>query len=232
MAGNHLGSEHEIYTANRKDGKSFRIEIATSLVNIGGRPAVQGIIRDITERERLDRQLRQAQRMESIGTLAGGVAHDFNNTLSPVIGYAELSLGDLPPESAVRGNLNEVIKAAERAKSLVKQILTFSRMADLELKPLRIQTVIKEVLKLVRASLPSTIEIREKINSACSPVMADASQIHQMVMNLITNAYHAMQEKGGRLEVVLDQCCSNETSGHAGAGRHHPRRDRQGDRIG
>ncbi len=201
--GRRVEPSHVTYTARRKDGSTMRVEVAASLVNYGGRPAIQGIVRDVTERERLERQLRQAQRMESIGTLAGGVAHDFNNILSPIIGYTELSLDELPGDSPVRGNLLEVLQAAERAKSLVRQILTFSRMADQELKPLKIQPIIKEVLKLVRSSLPSTIEIHQDIDESCRPVMADATQIHQMVMNLITNAYHAMEQRGGRLEISL-----------------------------
>ncbi len=205
LAGGRVSAGHQTYTAIRKDGSTFRAEVSASLVNYRGRPALQGTVRDVTERERLERQLRQAQRMESIGTLAGGVAHDFNNILSPIIGYTELSLDELPLESPVRGNLLEVLQAAERAKSLVRQILTFSRMADQELKPLKIQSIIKEVLKLVRSSLPSTIEIHQKISDDCRPVMADATQIHQMVMNLITNAYHAMEKTGGRLEISLEE---------------------------
>jgi PAS domain S-box-containing protein len=205
LDGSYLDPGHAIYTARRKDGSTFRAEVSASLVNYRNRPAIQGIVRDVTERERLERQLRQAQRMESIGTLAGGVAHDFNNILSPIIGYTELSLDELPEGNPVRGNLLEVLQAADRAKSLVRQILTFSRMADQELKPLKIQSIIKEVLKLVRSSLPSTIEIHQEINDDCRPVMADATQIHQMVMNLITNAYHAMEESGGRLEISLEE---------------------------
>ncbi len=221
--GRRVQPSHVIYTARRKDGSRLRVEVAASLVNYGGRPAIQGIVRDVTERERLERQLRQAQRMESIGTLAGGVAHDFNNILSPIIGYTELSLDELPEESPVRANLLEVLQAAERAKSLVRRILTFSRMADQELKPTKIQSIIKEVLKLVRSSLPSTIEIRQDVDDGCRPVMADATQIHQMIMNLITNAYHAMEQKGGRLEISMreiDQPKPEEDGTTPGAARH------------
>ena len=158
----------------------------------------------ISEKMKLETQLRQAQKMEAIGTLAGGIAHDFNNILFPVIGYAEMSLmNDMPEDSDVRRYLNEIIKGATRAKDLVQQILTFSRQQEQELKPLKVQFVIKEALKLLRSSIPTIIEIHQNIEKDCGLVMADYTQIHQVVMNLCTNAYHAMEEKGGILEVNL-----------------------------
>ncbi|MGC9324445.1 MAG: hybrid sensor histidine kinase/response regulator [Desulfomonilia bacterium] len=157
------------------------------------------------EKRGLESQLRQAQKMEAIGTLAGGIAHDFNNILSPIIGYSEMILDDLPKYSKVRGKLEQILLAANRAKDLVRHILTFSRETEQELVPLEIQPIIKETLKLLRASLPSTIEIKQKIDTNCGLVMADPTQIHQVIMNLCTNSFHAMREKGGTLCVEVTE---------------------------
>jgi len=163
------------------------------------------IYEDITEKNRLEVQLQQSQKMESIGTLAGGIAHDFNNILSPVIGYTELLLVDTPEKSPIRISLNEVLKGALRARNLVKQILTFSRQTDQEIRPMKVQHILKEVLKLSRSTLPSTIEIKQNIHKKCGMIMADPTQIHQIVMNLITNAFHAMEDSGGTLTVDLKE---------------------------
>ncbi len=168
------------------------------------------VVEDITEkkkaaeeREKLQAHLHQAQKIQSIGTLAGGIAHDFNNVLYSIIGYTELAMDDVPEGSLAQKNLKEVLKGAMRAKDMVKQILTFSRKADTEKKPIKIQSIVKEALKLLRTSIPSTIDIRQDIDTDCGPVLADSTQIHQVVMNLATNAYQAMREKGGVLELIL-----------------------------
>jgi len=172
--------------------------------------ALVGFAQDITERkqaeeerEKIQRQLLQAQKMEAIGTLSGGIAHDFNNILSPILGYAEIALQTLPPDSPAASDIQEVLKAGHRAKDLVKQILILSRQAEQEIQPLKIQFIIKEVLKLLRATIPTTIQIRQNINPECGAVLADPTQIHQIVMNLCTNAYHAMRETGGVLGLAL-----------------------------
>lgn len=157
-----------------------------------------------TERRNLEDRLRQAQKMEAIGTLAGGIAHDFNNILSAIIGYTELSKLKLPKDSVVLNDLDEVFKAGNRAKDLVAQILTFSRQSRQEYMPILIHPIVKESLKLLRASIPATIEIRKNIVE-CGTVMSDATQIHQLIMNLCTNAYHAMEENGGVMEVSLSE---------------------------
>ena len=154
------------------------------------------------ERMQYEENLQKAQKLEAIGTLAGGIAHDFNNILSAIIGYTELSLNDVEKESTLYQNLQEVFRAGGRAKDLVKQILTFSRQNVQELKPVQIKLISKEAIKFLRASLPTTIEIHQEIESD-SLVMADPTQIHQILMNLCTNAGHAMREKGGVLEVKL-----------------------------
>ncbi|GAH48526.1 unnamed protein product, partial [marine sediment metagenome] len=175
---------------------------------------VQAIVEDISERKRLERQIRQSQKMEAIGTLAGGIAHDFNNLLTPIIGYAQMSREELPGESPVQENLDEIIKSGNRAKELVKQILAFSRYHEHQPRPLKIQPIVKEALKLLRASVPAHIEIRRKMKHKTGTVMADSTQIFQVVMNLCTNAYQAMKEKGGILEVTLsDVHIGNEDPG-------------------
>lgn len=157
----------------------------------------------VEEKVRLENMLRQAQKMEAIGTLAGGIAHDFNNILSPILGYTEMALEAQPLGSQTARDLQQVLAAGKRAKELVQQILTFSRQSDQELKPLKVQFVLKEALKLLRASIPTTITIREEISMDCGAVLADPTQIQQVVINLCTNAYQAMRDQGGTLAVAL-----------------------------
>ena len=162
-----------------------------------------GFAKDITEEHKLEVRLRQAQKMESIGTLAGGIAHDFNNILSSILGYTELTLAMLPEtDEQVRHYVSAVHKAGKRARDLVAQILTFSRQSEQIYAPVQVHLIVKEALKLLRSSLPSTIEIRQHISDA-GRALADPTQIHQVMMNLCTNAFHAMQEKGGIMEVTL-----------------------------
>jgi signal transduction histidine kinase/ActR/RegA family two-component response regulator len=152
-----------------------------------------------------EKQLQKVMKLQAIGTLAGGIAHDFNNILFPIVGYTELTIDEIPENSLARQNLEEVLKATNRAKELVQQILTFSRQNDQEHKPLKVQFLIKEALKLLRATIPSSIEIDSYIDKDCGPIKGDPTQIHQVIMNLCTNAYHAMQETGGKLEVSLKE---------------------------
>ncbi len=150
-------------------------------------------------------ELQQAQKLEAIGTLAGGIAHDFNNILSAILGYTEMAKGALPADSQPVKDLERVIKAGNRAADLVKQLLTFSRQGEQELQPVRIQHIIKEALKLLHATIPSSIEIRQDIDSNCAPILANPTQIHQILLNLCTNARYAMLKKGGILSVSLSQ---------------------------
>jgi signal transduction histidine kinase/ActR/RegA family two-component response regulator len=151
-----------------------------------------------------ERQMQQVLKLQAIGTLAGGIAHDFNNILFPIIGYTELTMDDVAEDSQARKNLEEILKAANRAKELVQQILTFSRQSGQVRKPLKVQSVVSEALKLLRASIPKTIDIVPALEEAGGTIMGDPTQIHQVVMNLCTNAYQAMQDAGGLMEVGLE----------------------------
>ena len=162
------------------------------------------IARDITEKLKMEAQLAQAQKMEAIGTIAGGIAHDFNNILGAIVGYTELAQLDLSEGSATRAHLDAMLLAAKRATDLVKQILAFSHQDGQKAKPIDLIPIVKGCLELMRASLPTTINIHQQIASDLGVVSANSTQIQQVLMNLITNAAHAMSEKGGDLTVSLN----------------------------
>ncbi len=189
----------------KKDGSLFEEEASiTPVMDAAGKIInYVAVKRDVTDQIKIEQQLRQAQKMEAMGTLAGGIAHDFNNLLAPILGYSELALSRLSPGDPLISNLQQITRAAERARDLVQQILAFSRKAPAEIKPFQPHLVVKEVLKLLRASLPSTIAIKTNIPSDCGAILADPTQVHQIIMNLCTNAYHAMRETGGVLGVRL-----------------------------
>ncbi len=170
----------------------------------------QGIVEDITSRKQaeeenaqLEVKLRQAYKMEAVGTLAGGIAHDFNNILSIILGYAELAKDEAPPDSISSDNLDHVLEAAHRAEELVRQILSFSRQAQVGKIALKPQTLLIESLKMIRSSIPTTIEIQQNISPDCGTITVDPTQLHQILMNLCTNAFHAMEDQGGTLKVTL-----------------------------
>jgi PAS domain S-box-containing protein len=193
-----------------KDGRTITTLMSAVLIRLHDRPHILTITRDISElksaqqeREQLKTQLIQAQKMEAIGTLAGGIAHDFNNILGAIIGYAEMALYDTRQDSMEHYNIDQVLKAGHRAKDLVKQILAFSRKSEQNKQIISLAPVVKEALALLRASLPTTIEIRQHIESNLDAIYADPSQIHQVMMNLCTNAGHAMADTAGILSVSL-----------------------------
>jgi PAS domain S-box-containing protein len=162
------------------------------------------VVRDISQQKQLEMNLLQAQKMEAIGTLAGGIAHDFNNILSAIIGHSELFLYNAPKDSSMVESIQEVLKAGHRAKDLVEQILTFSRHEEAERKPVRITPIVNDALKLLRASLPATIEIQQREKVGLDIVSSDPTRIHQVIMNLCTNAGYAMKQNGGVLKVNLE----------------------------
>ena len=214
----------ELRIAHPKGGERWISVMGRSECDDSRAPVrVVGTVRDITtqkqmeeERERVNAQLSRSQKMEALGTLAGGVAHDFNNILGIIIGYTEMADWDTEEGSHVKEDLQEVLKAAQRAKELVRQIMTFSRSGEPEKKPLQIGLIVKEALKMIRAALPSNIAINHDSASEAF-VQGDATQIHQLLVNLCTNAGQAMREKGGLLRVNLtDVGPNNPPASHLG----------------
>ena len=192
---------------NKADGSLCEVEISSRFIEGGEQRLLQQIVRDISQRKKMEKekqklqsQLHQAQKMEAIGILAGGIAHDFNNILASIIGYTELALYDVEQDSQIKNNLEEIFKAGNRAKELVQQILIFAHKSDEAVKPVAVKPIVQEALKLIRASLPATIEIVARPAST-SYVMANPTQIHQVFINLCTNAAQAMEDRGGLLEV-------------------------------
>lgn len=191
----------------RKDGTFYTAECSISPVSDQKGHIVNFVwmTRDITRDLEAEKKMAHSQRIEAIGTLAGGIAHDFNNLLFPIIGMSEMLLEDMSPETPNRENVKEIYNAAKRAGDLVKQILSFSRQSDHRKIPVRLQQILKEVLTLSRATIPSNIAIHTDIQNDCGLVTADPTQLHQIAMNLITNAYHAVEEAGGEISVRLSE---------------------------
>jgi PAS domain S-box-containing protein len=187
-----------------KDGREIDIQINWDYIydSKGEIEGIISIISDITHQMRLEEEIRKAQRMESIGNLAGGIAHDFNNILASIIGFTELALDKIPKDTIIEDSLQEVYSAGKRAKELVKQILAFARQSDEKRSPIQPSSVAKEVLKFIRSTIPTSIEIRQDIESDAW-IMGNTTQIHQVLMNLCTNAAHVMDEFGGVLEVSM-----------------------------
>ncbi|MFH0730580.1 MAG: PAS domain S-box protein [Pseudomonadota bacterium] len=191
----------------RKNGALYTGESSISPVKDENGSVVNfvWISRDITNELELEKRVFQAQKLEAIGALAGGIAHDFNNILYPIIGFSEILMEDLPAGSPEHENVAVIFKAAMRAGELVKQILSFSRQARHEKLPVRIQHILQEVLKLTRSTIPSGIDITHSLQSDCGLIMADPTQLHQIAMNLITNAYHAVEEAGSSISIQLKE---------------------------
>ncbi len=188
-----------------KDGRRITVASRQALQrDAAGDPfAVLEINLDVTESHHLEAQLRHAQKMEALGTLSGGIAHDFNNVLAAIIGFTELAAGHAAKGSKDARYLTRVTEAALRGREVVKQLLTFSRQTEQEKKPLELSGVVKETAKLLRATTPSTISVRVNVLSESGLILGDPTQIYQVLMNLCTNAVHAMQEKGGALDIEL-----------------------------
>ena len=201
-----------------KNGKRIPVEVHAQAFEYKGRLAILSTVRDITDRKRaekerltLEAQLKQAQKMESIGTLAGGIAHDFNNILGIILGNAELAMDDVPEWNPARFNLKEIRTASLRAKDVVRQLLSFARKTRLEKKPTNIVSIVKESLNLIRSSIPASIDIHRNISADIDNILADPTQINQVLINLCTNANHAMPD-GGIIEVILKNAALDENA--------------------
>jgi signal transduction histidine kinase len=194
-----------------RDGRDHYCKISCRPLEHQGEPCLLALVVDITEqvvaeqeRGDLEQQLRQARHMEAVGTLAGGIAHDFNNILAAILGYSELVLAELPPHSRARANQEKVLRAAQRARKLIKQILAFSQQGASKVRrPVRLAAVVEEALALLQSSLPSSVELHLDLQAPQAVVTADPTQLHQVIMNLCVNAAQAMEPEGGRLSVGL-----------------------------
>ncbi|MCF8067446.1 MAG: PAS domain S-box protein [Desulfobacterales bacterium] len=187
-----------------KDNRSYSVS-SSVFKNENGAMSKLSVFRDTTEFLNLQNRIQQVQKMEAIGNLAGGIAHDFNNILYPILGLSEMMIEDLPASSVSYEHAHEINNAGQRAKELVSQILSFSHQTEQERMPVKFQEVLKEVLKLCRSTIPTNIEIEQEIQHDCGSICANATQLHQIAMNLITNAYHAVQGKNGKITIGLKE---------------------------
>ena len=196
---------HGHFVNRRKDGSLYEVSSVISCVRGGDGKIVSYIAaqHDVTVQVNLERQLRQAQKMEVLGSFAGHIAHDFNNILTLVLGHSEMALRRLPENDPVGAHVRHIAKAGHRASKLIKQMLMFSRQLEQERRPVAIHVVVREVLDFLRASLPPTIRLEESV-ADCGMILADPTQIHQVVMNLCTNAYQALQDRSGVMTVLLE----------------------------
>ncbi|NTU58354.1 MAG: PAS domain S-box protein [Chlorobiaceae bacterium] len=202
-----------IYRVRGKDGTiHWLLSKGTPFADAEGKIRFVGIVIDITDRKKeeeakqlLEAQLRKAQRLETIGTLAGGIAHDFNNILTPILGYSEMGLLSMPPDEPVHDYFSEIMHAAERAQTLIGQILTFSRAQEVTPSVISVKSVVSEALKLLRPSIPATITIEQHIDDNCRNILADPSQIHQIIVNLCTNAFQAMEDTIGVIRIEIKE---------------------------
>jgi PAS domain S-box-containing protein len=200
----------------RLDGHPVPVESSAVPITFKGQAAALVFLQDISDRKQIEMRLQQARKMEAIGALAGGIAHDFNNMLTPIIGLSEILMDDLPAGSLNRENVTEIYNAARRAGDLVNQILSFSRQSEHKKIPLRIQQVLKEVGQLIRATIPSNIEIHQDLQDDCGPVLADPTNVHQIAMNLVTNALHAVEQNSGRISIGLRRIVLTQAQVDAG----------------
>ena len=211
-------------THTTKDGRQIVVLSRQALQrDEAGRPvAIMEINLDVTEQRRVEEHLRQAQKMEALGTLTGGIAHDFNNILAAIIGFTELVAGHVDQGSRDAHSLERVMEAAIRGRELVRQMLTFSRKTEHEKKPVSLSDIVRESVRLLRAAVPSSIDIKVDVASESGFILADPVQIQQVLMNLCTNAAHAMREKGGTLDIKLDDFSVVPSTGNDSVLRRGP----------
>ena len=200
-----------------KNGRQIPIELrANAIKDENGRVVgLVGIHLDITDRLELEKRLQQAQKMESIGTLTGGIAHDFNNIMGIILGNAELALEDVPKWNPGHTNLEEIRKASLRAANIVRQLLSFTRISNQKLQPLEISLVIKDSLKFLRSTIPTTIDIEQNICVTDETILADPTQMNQIMMNLCINASQAMEQTGGKLTIKVENVTLDDNSTRA-----------------
>ncbi len=215
------GAPHH-WEVTTPDGSSVIDAYDFPFTDVDGSPLILEMDIDITdqrraeeEKVRLERQLRQAHKLEALGTLSGGIAHDFNNMLAAIVGFAELIKDHVPKESRERRHAQRILDAGVRGRELVRQMLTFSRQTEQEKKPLRLSSIVKESVKLLRASIPSTISIRVGVKSESGVILGDPVQIQQVLMNLATNAAYAMRDKGGALDIELSDFSVSPSNGNS-----------------
>ncbi len=209
-----------------RDGRDIHTRLNSEVIQLGGQRCILSLIEDISEEHRaeeekalLEAQLRQSQKLEALGTLAGGIAHDFNNILTAIVVNQELAVMDIDNPVELRDRLSEISRASNRAKDLVRQILAFSRQQSESVRvKQRLASIVQEAMALLRASLPSTIEIEQDLSVEAPPALVDATQLHQVVMNLCTNAAHAMRDRPGKLKVRLAARSLDETQARALSG--------------
>jgi len=187
----------------KSEGSVFSATLSSRVLSFDGQDCVLTVIHDLTELMALESQLHQANKMEAMGTLAGGMAHNFNNILAAILGNAEMVREDISEASSSKELIDEILKAGNRAKELVRHILAFSRKGSQQRISVQIDLLVREALGLLRASFPTTIEIKKNIETNCGNIMAEPTEIHQVVMNLCTNAVQEMGDKGGVLGLVL-----------------------------
>ncbi len=213
------------FWGKRANGEEFPKNVRLYKGKYFGQDVVIALAEDITEKKKLEedkknleRQVHRNQRLETIGTLAGGIAHDFNNILTPILGYAEMIKMSVKDDIRLKNKADQIINASLRARDLIQQILTFSRQIDQQVQPVLLQQLINEATHLLRASIPTTIKLRKEIDKSCPPVMADPAQLHQVLINLCTNAYHAMEKTGGELFIGLKQVHVDDKAARMHAG--------------